>query len=376
MKQHRLKQISLLLGMVLLIGLTCAGSGTGSGTAPNIGELTAADVVRLAEVEQVLARFGNEVWPGWSQSPPLLLRKGEFDYLIGHPSPPESFEQIRGAAIGNRPVFRIKNHLVPVPAATTWEVTGVGCVAVPALEEFQREIDEQLGPNMVDLDDAAWVRVVAHESYHAFAMAAIGGMDNLPDFGPEVDPQRAVVILATIPDLDVRYATEGQALRDGITAQTEEDALRAAAAFLQARQSRRANYPDLIAFERTLEWTEGLARYADVSLMRLAGSPDYAGAIHYPDPAAAWQEFLTQLSDPASIPTGLRDRYAVLGAGQAFSLDRLMPDWKARAIPGKTALEELLAEVAGRRAFSSICVTASLWAESKKEISSRLWIRR
>ena len=350
MKQHRLKRISLLLGVALLIGLTCAGSGTPSGASPGIGELMAADVARLAEVEQVLARFGNGIWPGWSQSPPLLLRKGEFDYLIGHPSPSEAFEQIPGASIGDRPVFRRKGHLVPVPAATTWEVAGVWCVAVPALEEFQREIDAQLGQNIVSLDDAAYVRVAAHEDFHAFAIAALGGMDNLPDFGSEVDLQRAAGLLATIPDLDARYAAEGQALRDGIIAKAEEDALRAAAAFLQARQSRRANHPDLISFERTLEWTEGLARYADVSLMQLAGSPDYIGMIHYPDSAKAWQEFLTQLSDPASIPTGLRDRYAILGAGEAFLLDRLMLDWKAKAMPGKTALEELLAEAAGRLA--------------------------
>jgi proline iminopeptidase len=308
--QQRLK----LIGVALLVGLICAGSRAGSNVPPSIGELTAADVVRLAEIEQVLARFGNEIWPGWSPSPPLVLRKGEFDYLIGHPSPPQPFEQILGASIGDRPVFLRKEHLVPVPAATTWEVTGVWCVAVPALEEFQREIDEQLGPNIVNLDDAAYARVAVHEGFHAFALTAIGGMDNLPDFGAEVDAQRTADILAAIPDLDARYAAEGQALRDGLAARTEEDARRAAAAFLQARQSRRANHSDLISFERLLEWTEGLARYADVSLMQLAGSPDYAGTIQYPDAARAWQEFLAQLSDPAAIPTGLRDRYAILGA--------------------------------------------------------------
>ncbi len=80
--------------------------------------------------------------------------------------------------------------------------------------------------------------------------------------------------------------------------------------------------------------------------MRFAGSPDYVGAIHYPNSIEAWQEFLTELSDPASVRTGLRDRYAILGAGEAFLLDRLMPNWEGEAIPGKTALEELLAKAA------------------------------
>lgn len=345
MIQHLLRRIGLLLFIAILIGLTCAGSVARSIVAQPIGELAAAGVMRLAEVERLLARFGGEIWPGWSESvPPLLLRKGQYDYLIGHPNPPESFEQIPGASIGDRPVFQGNGHLVPVPAATTWNVNGVWCAAVPTLEEFQQALDQQLGAGVVNLDSAAYVQAVAHESFHAFTMSTIGGMDNLPDFGPEVDPQQAADILAAIPDLDARYAAEGQALRDGIIAQAEEDTARAAAAFLQVRQLRRAGHPDLVAFEQTLEWTEGLARYADVSLMQLAGRPDYTGAIHYPDSAETWQAFLARLSDPASIPTGLRDRYAILGAGEAFLLDRLMPDWKAKAIPGKTALEELLAE--------------------------------
>ncbi len=86
-----------------------------------------------------------------------------------------------------------------------------------------------------------------------------------------------------------------------------------------------------------MEWVEGLARYADVTLMRRAardGFPPGEGLAPMPSADAVWTEFLGQLRDPASIPGGLRDRLYVLGAAQGFALDRLAPGWRERALPG------------------------------------------
>jgi hypothetical protein len=92
---------------------------------------------------------------------------------------------------------------------------------------------------------------------------------------------------------------------------------------------------------------EGLARYAEVSMMQRAGQAVYTpldNAIQYPAAAEIWRQFLDQLSNPAASPDGFRGRYYLLGAGQAFLLDRLMPDWKTRTLNEKSALEELLRE--------------------------------
>ncbi len=64
--------------------------------------------------------------------------------------------------------------------------------------------------------------------------------------------------------------------------------------------------------------------------------------IRYPTAAEVWQPFLDQLANPATSPDGFRGRYYLLGAGQAFLLDRLMPSWKTRVLTEKIALEALL----------------------------------
>lgn len=67
--------------------------------------------------------------------------------------------------------------------------------------------------------------------------------------------------------------------------------------------------------------------------------------INYPAANEVWQQFLDQLAQPTTSPDGFRGRYYLLGAGQAFLLDRFRPDWKAHLFDEKPSLEALLQEV-------------------------------
>jgi uncharacterized membrane protein (UPF0127 family) len=64
----------------------------------------------------------------------------------------------------------------------------------------------------------------------------------------------------------------------------------------------------------------------------------------YPASDAIRAEHVGWLSDLGAVPGTVRDRYYETGAGVARLLDRLMPGWAARALPGGEALEDVLAE--------------------------------
>jgi hypothetical protein len=230
-----------------------------------------------------------------------------------------------------------------VPAATAWKVGEVWSVAVPTRAEFQQAIDTQLGKGVVQLDTVNYIRAIVHEAFHAYAMTAVQG--DVPDFGADVDEGEMIQQLAALPDLDKQHAAEGQALVNALQATDTQGTRDAAAKFLKLRQDRRARQ-DLksAAYEKTTEWVEGLARYAEVALMLRASQATSSGTIIYPAAAEIWQPFLDQLMKPAASPDGFRGRYYLLGAGQAFLLDRLMPDWKTRVLSEKIALEDLLQE--------------------------------
>ncbi len=162
MTHHLLKLSAIALILVIVVGLTCAGSVPQSLPASDIAGLSSPDMLRLTEALRVLTTHADTVWPGWKQTPPLLLRSGEYDYLIGHPAPPASFTPIPNVSINGLSVFRRSGHLAPVPAATTWQVTNQWSVAVPIRDEFQRAIDAALGSGVVDLDDIVQSSFYSH----------------------------------------------------------------------------------------------------------------------------------------------------------------------------------------------------------------------
>jgi hypothetical protein len=294
----------------------------------------------------LLSSHGDQVWPGWGASQiPLLIRAGEFDLLIGHPSPPQGFSLLPDSTVADQPVYRYAGHLVPVPAATAWKVGGIWSVAVPTRQEFQQAIDEQLGEGVVQLNAANYIRAVVHEAFHAYAMTVIRG--DVPNFGADVDERDMIQRLSTLPELDKQYTAEGQALVKALQGPDDQAAREAASEFLRLRRARRAGDQAVSAYEQLTEWLEGLARYADVAMMQRAGEATYTPldpAVSYPATDESWQQFLDQLANPAASPDGFRGRYFLLGAGQAFLLDRSMPGWKTRVLSEKLALEDLLEE--------------------------------
>lgn len=339
------------LGMLVLAG--CSAPQPAS-THPRSGRpaglrSTAPEFAEAAEAWRLLAAHGDQVWPGWGKVRiPLLIRAGEFDLLAGHPLPPREFTALPDQTVAGQPVYRHTGHLLPVPAATAWQVGGVWSVAVPIREEFQRAIDAQLGKGVVQLDAVSYTRAIVHEAFHAHVLTLING--NLPDFGAEVNERKTTRILAAQPDLDMLHTAEGRALVKALEARDRNIARSAVVEFLELRRSRRATQDrPTSAYEQATEWNEGLAPYAELAMMLRAGRGRPTARdtrITYPSGADIWQPFPAHLANPAKCPEGFRGRYYLLGAGQALVLDRLARDWKRQVVNEKQSLEKALAQVA------------------------------
>ena len=300
--------------------------------------LTANDLARLGEITRVLNTQAPSVWQGW-QAPPQLVCDAAGDYLIGHPHPPTGFSPLPGVSIAGARVFHRDGHVVPIPAATAWPLEGTWVLAIPTLGEFQQAIDQQLGAGTVRLNDAAYVAAAVHEAFHAHQITVA---TQWPTFGFQGNEQVTQLGLSVAK---VNLAAEGRALRAALEAPSKAAARQQATLFWALREDRRRNLSaNTIAFERSLEWREGLARYAEISLMRrLAGQR--SGDARFTYPADAWATFLNWLADVRRVPGSVREQYALLGAAQGFLLDRLHTDWHDHALLHPTSLESMLLEV-------------------------------
>jgi len=103
-------------------------------------------------------------------------------------------------------------------------------------------------------------------------------------------------------------------------------------------------------FEGQREWLEGLAKYAELTAGRMAGTtPGYeplpdlqddSDFNYYSKRERFWSLQLDQVRQISKNEGEVRFHYS--GFAQAVLLDRLSPGWKTRALPEGARLEDLL----------------------------------
>ncbi|MCX5977757.1 MAG: hypothetical protein NTV33_13310 [Coprothermobacterota bacterium] len=137
---------------------------------------TSLDLSPFLQAHSVLTSLGNKVWPAFGTAPPpYLVQVGSEDLLLGNATPPAAVVPIPGLTFLGMPVYLQTGHLVPVPAATTWKVGETWCVAIPEREALQHAVDQSLGIEQVSITTTTYLRVLFHESFHAFQMTSTGG---------------------------------------------------------------------------------------------------------------------------------------------------------------------------------------------------------
>ena len=140
-----------------------------------------------------------------------------------------------------------------------------------------------------------------------------------------------------------------------LRAETNEVSRSLAQEFLQIRNSRRQSAgfsSEFVEFERYREWVEGIGRYAEITVYRLAREGtgympvreifDDSGFHRYEKFDQRWTRELDQMKRMASDES--ERRFYSTGMAQAVLLDRLDPTWKSRLFEPGIWLDELLAE--------------------------------
>jgi len=341
----------LVAAVVALASVGCQASPTPQATEPpqSPADTTAAasspvvvpdHLVLSREAYHLMEEAGDRAWPGWGEAvPPVVVILGDRHHVLGTPPTDGDWEQVAPGEWVGPPIEGVG------PGVQMADRTPFA--AMPAVEELQQLIDQVVGIGRITLDPPRYLRFVVHEAFHAFQIAALDG--ELPDFGLTGDERELLPELAEA-EIATGVALEALVLADGLRAETDGDAVTAAREFLDLRAERRTMMSeDAIALERALEWTEGLARYADIALTEAAAEGydptlGFAALATYPPRGAAAEEHLDWLNDLSEVPGTVRDRYYEVGAGEARLLDRLMPGWHSRALPDAEALESLLAE--------------------------------
>ncbi|MGE5249091.1 MAG: hypothetical protein ACM3QS_02660 [Bacteroidota bacterium] len=379
---HGRRRACLLIpaGFVLLCVLATAVSALSNAALPRgssvLERLPALEKARLSEALHLRKALGEEVWPGWSEADiPLIVYNEGYAFLIGLANPADGWkkvpalerrggpwEQVPGEVFEGQPYYRTPitdpqktpegfTVLVGERWAATFETREYGEVA------FCQGLRADLPPVIRDVIPVrlAWealmgktesyIAALEHESFHAYeGMAA-------PDRLAASERMYSVAETYPFDGMAESWEREMEALVQAARAADGDQARTLARQFLELRAERRAGLtPGQVELERLREWEEGLAKYAELEISRRAGTEagyrPVEGILADPDfKSYAGQEqfWLQQLGEAKNTQGRSGDaRFYYSGNALAVVLDRLLPGWKLRALPGGEYLDDLL----------------------------------
>jgi hypothetical protein len=364
---RRFRRVLLLAigGLFLLCVAAGAISALSNRNLPSgpqvLDRLDPLDKARLAETLHLKQELSEAVWPGWGQADiPVIIWNHDYSFLVGYPHPPAEWEAVAGDTFEGQTYYRQRsnnpqNFALQVGdrwvarMATKWET-----------DLFMRELFRKVLPPLIEdifpylvliQPSEVQMSAVLHESFHAYqaivAAARLAAAEKAHQEGQKYQ--------AADEQMHDDWGKEIDLLARALRAKSDSEAADLARQFLAQRAQRRTAHSldaTLVAYERQLEWEEGLAKYVELAVWRvayttpgyqplstLANDRDFKG---YATFEQRWSQEVDQMKRQASDEGETRFYYT--GMAQATLLDRLLPGWKARALADEVWLEDLLAE--------------------------------
>jgi len=328
-----------------------------------LGRLNPEDKAQVIESLRVKRMFGSEVWPGLDKAlVPLILHNDRFEFLIGHPDPPPPWEAVDGDMLQDHPYHRRaieQSQAFAIPVGDIWaaSLNTLSHMAISMEEEMREKVPpEKLTPAFIKMmipTPAQHAVYLLHEVFHTYQALRFGDRFQRANgvYGSEEQ----------YPSGDDGFKTawnrEGSLLVAALREKDESERLALIRKFLEVRARRRSEAslaPELVDFERELEWLEGLAKYAEMRFAELGAS----------DEEGAWfkdyrivrnrtrMDFYSRLNSLGELKGDLR--FYLSGAAQAMLLDLTSPEWKHEMIiRPDIALEALLQAAVNMRSDHS-----------------------
>ncbi len=348
--------------LLVLCGAAAAASAISNRNLPappaSLDTLSLADKARLSEAIHLKQALGEDVWPGWgAASIPMIVWNSEYSFLVGVPEPVPGWEAtaqtVDGQVVYRRASDSPQNFSVPVGTqfagslATKWEVDAKLIEVIGQL--VPDPLDVVFPFRLVIQPSEVQITGLLHETFHAWqatvAPARLADAESAHRLGDAYWQADA--------GMRGEWRTEIDLLGRALDADADAEVAALASSFLRARSDRRTTCSlssALIGYEQQIEWEEGLAKYVELAIWKAASdSAGYAPVLSQaadPDFGAyrgyrsRWKQEISQLRRQASRVGETRFYYT--GMAQAVLLDRLAPRWKATALTGSHALDELL----------------------------------
>jgi len=297
--------------------------------------LSPIDRTRLAEVFRLGDQVSDRIWPNWSEAPfAILLVTPDYEFLIHHPKPSKDF-----TSLGYDPVFKSdvlyrKRNFPTHFLATFPAVSGISTIVVGQAE------------NTSARTSTPWVVTLLHEHFHQL-------QDSQPNFYADVnalnlsrgDQSGMWMLNYPFPYDRKEIQDEFRSVSMALAAAVQSRGVSRIQQGRRVRQYLEATWkfrelisPDDYKYFAFQLWKEGIARYTEYQVARLAAttyrpSKEYRALKDFRSfsevaeslRAGIFKQLLTQ-----KLGESKREVVYSFGAAEGLLLDKINPRWRAR----------------------------------------------
>lgn len=372
--------------LVLLISAICLFSSTLQfllnrtipKTSANPDVLSQEQIQLMRESNHLIELVGNQVFPGWGDFPTAWVFYNENTAFVSGLIPEQTslgwemyprkhqrggkWEEVSNYGLNyfrtplqnsqetpENFIVKVGNQLAASFQTNEFALIYMHNLMYSDLPPILREIfPYRLFFKDLFLAPEAYISSLAHEAFHVFQARTNPVMfENAELISSRADqyPFDNEAMLAS-------WKEELEILSRSAEISNREQALQIATTFLEHREERRTSSQlsnPLIEYERQREWLEGMAKYAELELGKIAAQQDFqplnesAKILNLENYSSRERFWHTQLSTMHKTNMDGETLFYYSGFAQGVLLDYLMPGWKERALQGES-LEELLAE--------------------------------
>ena len=340
--------LSIFLSLIFATGLTSGSLSPleHSKNAPaQTPKINATDRTRLIETFRLADRLGDRIWPGWSRAPfAVLLVTPEYEFLIRHPLPSPDFTNLGYDRELGSDVFYRRRTMAPSFLATFPAIRGsmVSTIVVGQAE------------NTLVKTSTPWVITLLHEHFHQL-------QDSQPNFYPDVNALKLArgdqtgtwMLSYPFPyertDVQTQFTKMSELLAAAVRANRRDRAIRVRDYLAARRKFQQLMEPDDHKYFAFQLWKEGIARYTEYHLARLAATnyrptkefqalPDYRS---FADVARTTYDGIFRQLSTQKLGESKREVVYSFGAAEGLLLDQIKPGWRRRYFVKKFDLGKL-----------------------------------
>jgi hypothetical protein len=313
-----------------------------SAAAQQQPQLSATDRIRLAEAFRLGDAVCEQIWSGWKRAPfSVLLITQDNEFLVRHPNPTSDFVSIGYDPALKSKVWVRKRVFQKDLLATFPAVAGVSTIVVGQAE------------NTTAKSSTPWVVTLLHEHFHQLQDSRPGMNEAVEGLNLTRGDKSGMWMLNYAFPYDSADIVRQVSLLSRLLAETIEsgkaDFDSKLAAYLQARrQLEKMLNPDDYKYLSFQLWKEGIARYTEYQVARLAAasykpSGEFKSLKDYTPLQETADSLLKNIvGELRTLPFASYKRVAFyyLGAGEGLLLDRANPGWRRRYFKDKFFLEK------------------------------------